>query len=96
MQSAQATLNCAGKLRRCLQKKIRPNIFRKRHSRKPRKSGVVLPTGLGDPDEAFKWLYRARDERFIVIGTLRVDPVYESLRRDERYSALIREIGLEP
>jgi hypothetical protein len=47
-------------------------------------------------DEGKMWLYRARDERFIVIGTLRVDPVYESLRRDERYSALICEIGLEP
>jgi hypothetical protein len=35
MQSAQATLNCAGKLRRCLQKKIRPHIFWKRHSREP-------------------------------------------------------------
>jgi len=57
---------------------------------------ATLYTALGEKDAAFKWLYQARDERFIVICQLKLDPVYESLHSDRRFPMLIRDIGLEP
>jgi eukaryotic-like serine/threonine-protein kinase len=57
---------------------------------------ATLYTALGEKDAAFKWLYQARDERFVVICGLKLDPVYESLHSDKRFPMLIRDIGLEP
>ena len=57
---------------------------------------ATLYTALGEKDAAFKWLYQARDDRFIVICQLKLDPVYESLHSDRRFPMLIRDIGLEP
>src|SRR5262249_4841600 len=56
---------------------------------------ATLYVGLGDKDQAFKWLHEARDEHFVLIGGLNVDPTYESLRSDPRYKSLIRDIGFD-
>jgi hypothetical protein len=47
-------------------------------------------------DKAFEWLYRCRDERFVVLGSLIVEPAFDSLRSDERFVKLLRDIRLEP
>ncbi|MEP6913837.1 MAG: winged helix-turn-helix domain-containing protein [bacterium] len=51
---------------------------------------------LGNRDEAFKWLEEAyRDHSFGLIY-LKVDPEFDSLRSDQRYTDLLRRINLAP
>jgi TolB-like protein len=49
---------------------------------------------LGDADEAFRWLAKAREIRDPgLTGNIYVDPIIDSLRADSRYDALVRELG---
>jgi hypothetical protein len=52
--------------------------------------------GFGYKDEAFAWINKAADDRFIVLSSVKVDPVFDSLRSDPRFTDLLRRIGLEP
>jgi hypothetical protein len=51
-------------------------------------------TALGDKDQAFAWLQKAYDERDDRLMFLKVDPFWDSLRSDPRFSNLVRIIGL--
>jgi tetratricopeptide (TPR) repeat protein len=57
---------------------------------------AALYTGLGEKDQAFAWLEKARDERFFMLPALKVDPVFESLHSDLRFDGLLRSMGLAP
>jgi tetratricopeptide (TPR) repeat protein len=51
--------------------------------------------GLGEKEEAFFWLekgYSQNDARLIY---LKIDPTFDPLRSDPRYTQLLRKIGLE-
>jgi tetratricopeptide (TPR) repeat protein len=50
--------------------------------------------GLGDLDEAFKWLDRAVEERDSWLRSLRLSAKYDPLRSDSRYPELLRRVGL--
>jgi TolB-like protein/Tfp pilus assembly protein PilF len=50
--------------------------------------------GLGESDEAFRWLNRAVDERSSGIIYIRMDPTFRSLRSDPRFEKLAARIGL--
>lgn len=50
--------------------------------------------GFGMNDEALKWLEKACDEHSPTITALKVDPVYDPVRQDPRFQALLRRIGL--
>jgi serine/threonine protein kinase/Tfp pilus assembly protein PilF len=52
--------------------------------------------GLGDKDQAFAWLAKAYDHRDPQLGFLGVEPFYDSLRADARYTDLMRRIKLSP
>jgi serine/threonine protein kinase/tetratricopeptide (TPR) repeat protein len=52
--------------------------------------------GLGDKDNAFKWLDVAFRERNIWLMALRSDAEFDVLHSDPRWSDLIRRIGLPP
>jgi DNA-binding winged helix-turn-helix (wHTH) protein/TolB-like protein/TolA-binding protein len=57
---------------------------------------ALIYTGLGDKDQAFQWLQRAYVERDPWLIYLKVDPNYDHLRSDPRFSDLLRRVGLEP
>jgi TolB-like protein/DNA-binding SARP family transcriptional activator len=50
---------------------------------------------LGEMDLAFQWLERATEERGSVTHHLKLDPRFAEMRADPRFSALLREIGIE-
>ena len=52
--------------------------------------------GLGDKDQAFKWLEKAYEERDIWLMNLKVDPVFSKLRSDRRFPDLLARAGLRP
>jgi serine/threonine-protein kinase len=56
---------------------------------------ALVHAGLGENDEAFEWLGRACEKRDHWVETLKVHPVLDGLRGDERYSRLLRETGLD-
>jgi hypothetical protein len=51
---------------------------------------------LGDLDGAFASLEFAADVHEVLFVCVRVHPLFEPLRRDARYPALLRRHGLEP
>jgi hypothetical protein len=55
-------------------------------------AGIYL--GLDDRDHAFEWFERACAERCSMLGTLKVDPVFDVLRSDPRFAALLRCVRL--
>jgi serine/threonine protein kinase/Flp pilus assembly protein TadD len=55
---------------------------------------AIIYIGLGERDEAFKWLGQACQERNGFLVFLKVDPIFESLRTDPRFADLLRCVGL--
>jgi DNA-binding winged helix-turn-helix (wHTH) protein/TolB-like protein/Tfp pilus assembly protein PilF len=55
---------------------------------------ATIYAGLGDKDQAFKWLEKAFEERDIWLMNLKVDPQFTPLRSDPRFSDLLTRIGL--
>jgi tetratricopeptide (TPR) repeat protein len=53
-----------------------------------------IAIGLDDTDQAFAWLERAYAERDPYLTLLNADPVYDGLRADPRFTALVKKIGL--
>ncbi len=51
--------------------------------------------GLGDNDKVFEWLQKGYDEQNVGIGYLKISPVWNSVRSDPRFIALLSKIGLQ-
>jgi serine/threonine protein kinase/tetratricopeptide (TPR) repeat protein len=51
--------------------------------------------GLGDNDKAFEWLEKGYDEQNEQLGYLKIDHIWDSLRSDSRYTAMLKKIGLD-
>jgi len=58
-------------------------------------SVAIAYIGLGDFDNAFLWLDKACAERDFSLSSLKVEPVYDPLRSDPRFQALLRRLNLE-
>jgi hypothetical protein len=56
---------------------------------------VEVLAALGDDDAAFKWLFRALDERESWPLYIKSDPIFESLHRDPRWTSVLRRMNLE-
>lgn len=50
--------------------------------------------GLGERDRAFEHLEKAYEERYGFLSYLKVEPLFDSLRSDERFVDLARRVGL--
>ena len=48
----------------------------------------------GKVDEAFQWLETGYSERDVDLNRLRVDPIFDGLRHDDRYHDLLARMGL--
>ena len=57
---------------------------------------AIVHMGLGEIDEAFRWLERATRERVHHLVFLNVDPLYDDVRLDDRFTALLQNVGLRP
>jgi Tetratricopeptide repeat len=51
-------------------------------------------TGLGDKDEAFKYLEKAREAREYMMLWVKIEPQLDSLRSDPRFQDLLQRMGL--
>ena len=61
--------------------------------------GLIVPyrlaavyLALGDKDEAIHWLRKDYEERGNWISQLKVDPVMDPLRSDQRFQELMRQL----
>ncbi len=56
---------------------------------------ATVYASLGDRDEGIRWLRRALDDRESFITYLQFDPVFDSVRKDPRYEALLVSMKLK-
>src|SRR5688572_7199729 len=57
-------------------------------------SRAPIYIGLGETDLAFKWLEQAHQERLWYMALLAVDPMFDRLRADPRFTDLLRRMKL--
>jgi TolB-like protein/Flp pilus assembly protein TadD len=57
---------------------------------------AVLHAGLGERDEAFRWLQKAEKDRSEWFAAVKVDPRLEALHSDRRFAGVLRSVGLSP
>lgn len=50
---------------------------------------------LNDTEKGFQWLEKAYDERDSWLCEIKVEPVFEKVRQDPRFIALLKKIGLD-
>ena len=50
--------------------------------------------GLGDNDQAMAWLEKVYADRSESVVWLKVDPTFDPMRRDARFTALLAKVGL--
>ena len=55
---------------------------------------AVAYMDVGDKDRAFEWFEKGVDEHSMFIDELKVEPMYDSLRSDPRFTALLRKMRL--
>lgn len=55
---------------------------------------AIIYNGLGEEDQAFEWLQRARDDRAFYLVFLKVEPRLDGLRSDPRFADLLRRMGI--
>ena len=57
---------------------------------------ALIYTGLEDKDQAFTFLEKACEERFNRLAYINVEPLWDPLRSDPRFIALLRRLGFPP
>jgi hypothetical protein len=68
--------------------------YEKTHGNAPVEAMAFTHSSLGDKDDAFRWLDKAVEQRNWVIIYLKKDNVWDPLRSDPRFAALLRRVGL--
>ena len=57
---------------------------------------AIVHAGLGDTEQTFEWLEKAYKERAYWLFFIQVDPRMNELRKDRRYTNLIRRMNFPP
>jgi tetratricopeptide (TPR) repeat protein len=60
----------------------------------PAMARAMVEIGLGEKDKAFEWLEKAYEEHYVI--QLKVDPQFDPLRSDPRFSDLLGRMNLQP
>ncbi len=60
----------------------------------PPLSRAQIHMALGETDSAFEWLDRAVEERELHVLDLPCKPIWDGLRSDPRFTALLRKMHL--
>ena len=68
---------------------------RKKSGYVPASAFVIAYLGLGDREQTFAWLAQAYNEHSSILQYLKVDPIYDPLRSDPRFAALVHRAGLD-
>ncbi|MGH8528000.1 MAG: TPR end-of-group domain-containing protein, partial [Gammaproteobacteria bacterium] len=55
---------------------------------------AVVSVGLGEHDQAIRWLEEAYRDRYVAMAWLKVEPKFDVLRSDARFQDLLRRVGL--
>ena len=55
---------------------------------------ALLYLGLNQKDQAFEWLEKVYEERAPFICYLKVDPRFDRIRDDERFTSLLQRVRL--
>jgi serine/threonine protein kinase/tetratricopeptide (TPR) repeat protein len=55
---------------------------------------AVIHIGLGENDQAFDWLQRAYEDRSAWLVNLKIDPFFDPVRSDQKFTDLVRRVGL--
>jgi tetratricopeptide (TPR) repeat protein len=55
---------------------------------------AVIYIALDNKDQAFDWIQKAYDDRSAWLVYLKVDPLFDSVRQDPRFTVLLRRVGL--
>ena len=50
---------------------------------------------LGEHEKAFEWLFKAYEERDAEIYDIKVNPYFDPLHADPRFSDLLKKVGFE-
>ena len=69
-------------------------LSRRRHV--PATCAAIINIGLGDTERALELLEAACENRDTPLVTLKVHPVYDCLRSEPRFQALLRKVGFGP
>ena len=56
---------------------------------------AVIHGGLGDKERALEWLDKAYEERSPSLNLLKVSPAFIGIRREPRFVAMVRSLGME-
>ena len=57
---------------------------------------AIVHLGLGENDRALEWLEAGMERRQMSLSALKVHPVYDPLRQEPRFLALLVRLGLSP
>ncbi len=55
---------------------------------------ALIFAGLGEKDKAFEWLQKAYEDRSAYLVYLNVEPIWDSLRSDPRFTDLLQRMRL--
>ena len=92
-----ATLACAYALsgKRAEARKIISDLESRRRSKYVAPTVIAfIYSALGENDQAFAWMSKALEERDTVLALLKVDPAFDTLRTDPRFTVLMKGVGL--
>ena len=56
---------------------------------------VILHLGLGQKDKALDWLEKCYEEQDGACWTLKIEQLYDSVRNEPRFHALLKKAGFD-